>query len=871
MSQAAHEALDIHGVPGERIDTSGNRHAAHLVHAQPLQEHYHVSDGSGPLFTMYVKMAEEEDNKMTERWQKDADGVLIFTGLFSAALAVLVAVSIQDLRPSSQNVFSFYLGNIYQLLADPNISRASILATPVQPPPFTPPKYAIWVNSLWFLSLAINLTCALLATSLQQWARRHLTITQLPRYSPHKRARIRALFSDGVDKLYVPWAVEALPTLKHLSLFLFFSGLLIYLFNIDPIVFNVVVWWVGLSAGVYVCITFMPIFRHDSPYYAPLSSPVWYLYTGILYAFFQILWFLRRRLVRVFSTQTLVSFDVWRRTYRERLVRGIVKTAQDSASKLSGEIDGNVLKWTFDALEEDHELQHFFDGIPGFCDSKVVDDPRASLATLGEFTLGDALSRFLERTWASNSETIKERRVMTCVKAADTGHLPYAANGVLRGIFERGVDGVLRSVKLGHSLRSQLNHDHIERGSSLCAQGIVAGIIANVHEHDHRWKMLVKDQFGISEATLRDYLIHGDSVLLANLIHITRQFLPSYLGGDAWMASALLYILPSVSKFNIKNALPALQHDFCALWNEIALEAGKSGSYRIPISILRNIRHHYIALHEGTDAAPTEFSASTQDRDSVLFRSSSYPSCNITSHHIYVPHPEATLTATTPSSRRHPSSLPALTTNHNHLHHSILPATPITDSSRLAPPADVRKHRRPSFSPYPTTPVATQGTADCLGPTISSSGNSKPDFDPRPTRAASTSTPQPPFPPRSIRTVPSQHNADLSVVLSSVIPGVSSSSLSIPVPTNSLPADLQSTVDSSGAPRTGKLAPGRGLGALPSTSAATSSLSSNHTSILRLDIATNGAAPNTDETSLASDVPNNMEAPHHGHPASGGR
>jgi hypothetical protein len=36
------------------------------------------ADGSGRLFTMYVKMAEEEDNKMTERWQKDADGILIF-------------------------------------------------------------------------------------------------------------------------------------------------------------------------------------------------------------------------------------------------------------------------------------------------------------------------------------------------------------------------------------------------------------------------------------------------------------------------------------------------------------------------------------------------------------------------------------------------------------------------------------------------------------------------------------------------------------------------------------------------------------------------------------------------------------------------
>jgi hypothetical protein len=27
---------------------------------------------------MYVKIAEEEDNKMAVRWQKDADGILIF-------------------------------------------------------------------------------------------------------------------------------------------------------------------------------------------------------------------------------------------------------------------------------------------------------------------------------------------------------------------------------------------------------------------------------------------------------------------------------------------------------------------------------------------------------------------------------------------------------------------------------------------------------------------------------------------------------------------------------------------------------------------------------------------------------------------------
>ena len=35
-------------------------------------------DSSGPLFFIYSGIAEEEDNKMTDRWQKDADGILIF-------------------------------------------------------------------------------------------------------------------------------------------------------------------------------------------------------------------------------------------------------------------------------------------------------------------------------------------------------------------------------------------------------------------------------------------------------------------------------------------------------------------------------------------------------------------------------------------------------------------------------------------------------------------------------------------------------------------------------------------------------------------------------------------------------------------------
>jgi hypothetical protein len=41
-------------------------------------------------------------------------------------------------------------------------------------------------------------------------------------------------------------AVKGLPMLLHLSLFLFFGGLAIFLFKVDSEVFSYVIWWIGL-------------------------------------------------------------------------------------------------------------------------------------------------------------------------------------------------------------------------------------------------------------------------------------------------------------------------------------------------------------------------------------------------------------------------------------------------------------------------------------------------------------------------------------------------------------------------------------------------------------------------------------------------
>ncbi|KAH9995511.1 hypothetical protein BJV77DRAFT_1066231 [Russula vinacea] len=109
MSQTSHQDLEGEDDPGDQQPET-QRDNPQPAPNQPSQVESIFGDSSGPLFSMYSKAAEEEDNRMVERWQKDADGILIFTGLFSAAVAALLAVTVQDLRPNSQDTSAFYLG-----------------------------------------------------------------------------------------------------------------------------------------------------------------------------------------------------------------------------------------------------------------------------------------------------------------------------------------------------------------------------------------------------------------------------------------------------------------------------------------------------------------------------------------------------------------------------------------------------------------------------------------------------------------------------------------------------------------------------------------------------------------------------------------
>ena len=496
----------------------------------------------------------------------------------------------------------------------------------------------------------MSLSCALWATSLQQWARRYLHRAQPARCSPEKRARMRAFFAEGVDKMHISWAVEGLPTLLHLSLFLFFGGLAIFLFDVNRDVFSYVIWWIGLFSTVYGMITLLPLLRQDSPYNSPLSTPAWFLHAAMTYAtvnfFFIVLfcfgvcrshlfWFCSSRIERVLNPVLTRIFD-WEEYYRRRMLGGVEKAVEETASRRSSKIDHQILGWTISALDDDYSLKSFFEAIPGFFNSKLVHHLERDFPVELVEKFQDAFYGFLLRTGTSNSVEYSEkvRRLDISLGALNQVMRKTPDHFILLHILYRlRDDEVSQTVEMGHILAHWLINK--DAGTLVVVKHIIAGILVSVRERNESWVTLAAREFGLPEQDLRDNIaLGGDNVLLVILLHVTRKYLHS--GPHKWM------VLEALSKFDIRITLPGLQHDFCTLWNEIVQEATDREPYRIsiqepynssPVHILRRIRHLYIASHKGTCAAPTEFSASTETLDRVLLQPSSYPFCDISINH----------------------------------------------------------------------------------------------------------------------------------------------------------------------------------------------------------------------------------------------
>ncbi|KAI0054493.1 hypothetical protein BV25DRAFT_1816980, partial [Artomyces pyxidatus] len=190
----------------------------------------------------------------------NTDGILVFTGLFSATVAAFIIESYKSLQPDSGDTTVLLLSQIsQQLAAAANGTRLSLPSPGPDSAPFHAASSSLRVNILWFISLILSLSCALIATLMQQWARRYLQ-GWARRYlqgvqgpaTPHRRGPIHAYLHMGLQTFRMASMIEALPALLHISVFLFFAGLVDFIFQI-----NTTVAWAALAFVIFVAAAYL--------------------------------------------------------------------------------------------------------------------------------------------------------------------------------------------------------------------------------------------------------------------------------------------------------------------------------------------------------------------------------------------------------------------------------------------------------------------------------------------------------------------------------------------------------------------------------------------------------------------------------------
>ena len=244
---------------------------------------------------MYLDEVNEEDCRITDARKEDGGGILVFvsldplipvfvsmtsykTGLLSAIVGAFIIEFYKKLSTDSGSQSVALLQQISQQLSNsPNCTNSNTsYTTNLLSPPGTSMVW-VWVNIMWLISLILSLTCALIATLLQQWARRYI---EIPRYTDalRHRARVRSLLLSGALLYRVPLIISILPTLLHLSVFLFFGGLVITFHTIHKKVAIAVDAAVGVSGLAYIVMSILPCLDVKCPYRTPISQMLWYSY-----------------------------------------------------------------------------------------------------------------------------------------------------------------------------------------------------------------------------------------------------------------------------------------------------------------------------------------------------------------------------------------------------------------------------------------------------------------------------------------------------------------------------------------------------------------------------------------------------------------
>jgi hypothetical protein len=270
---------------------------------------------------------------------------------------------------------------------------------------FTPPRGSLVCNVLWFISLGLSLACALIATLLEQWARDFLHKADI-RSAPVSRARVFSYLYYGIRRFGMHTVVDIVPLLLHVSLLLFFAGLVAFLIPINTAVTAVAGILLAIMTTVYSLLTLLPLMDLDCPYRTPLSSALWRII---------------QKIPRVLPRHNRTS-EAGHSAEAETMVKAMFRNATAPSAERANR-DRQSIIWTVKSLADDAELEPFLEAIPdvlwGLNGRRYVyDDTIRELIDHPDVRLLKRIQSLTDTcTSGLLSSDVRQRRSIACCKA----------------------------------------------------------------------------------------------------------------------------------------------------------------------------------------------------------------------------------------------------------------------------------------------------------------------------------------------------------------------------------------------------------------------------------------------------------------------
>ncbi|KAK0214248.1 hypothetical protein EDD85DRAFT_943255, partial [Armillaria nabsnona] len=177
-----------------------------------------------------------------------------------------------QITPLCRHLYSIYESVLVQRAIANGSPLTAIPPSPLNPTiAFVPATTDVWVNALWFTSLFLSLTTALVAVLVKQWLHHYVA---LPSGTPRDRSLTRQFRYAGFERWHVQVIIGLLPVLMHLALAIFLSGLVIFLQPLRAALSWIICAGTVLVYTAYAVATILPIIFPQCPYRTPLCDLV---------------------------------------------------------------------------------------------------------------------------------------------------------------------------------------------------------------------------------------------------------------------------------------------------------------------------------------------------------------------------------------------------------------------------------------------------------------------------------------------------------------------------------------------------------------------------------------------------------------------